>query len=366
MILSNIHPNFVFCPPPPGKPNPHEPSSQGNRSRVRQNEQKGANCTFYALQILRNEKRIGKHPTHFQLKDRQYEKLFSEHRKQLTQIKITLQPWVDFSQELTTKLERSCTKEDAKGFLSYTINQMKPEYQEVARASLQAFCNQEIHSEFSIFAQAEFNQALFKANDQLNEQLSESMQTSNLLKYKESYEKKYQKSWETSTLFEKVLYQDSLIFIVQRYFYRIQISPWHPEQPIECLIQEMQLHGPHLVRGHIGQLYYEEPPFQLNNCIEERPIFGWKSNAKRKEMLSYHVVVLVGAKVTDDTKGYVYFIDPLDGSDPDPKTQKVYMISYERLKSIIAPLDGFRMQTKEGAPTFLQQQEGGNNYAGYI
>lgn len=74
-IISN---DFVFTPPFPGKPNPNEPYSQ-DRSRVVYNGQKGQTCFYYACQLLRDNRRIGKHPTEEFQEERRIEKVFSEH-----------------------------------------------------------------------------------------------------------------------------------------------------------------------------------------------------------------------------------------------------------------------------------------------
>ena len=144
--------------------------------------------------------------------------------------------------------------------------------------------------------------------------------------------------------------------------YHLNRSAWHPSHPIERLIREISKHGPHAVNGHIGQEFYEDKPFKLTEKVEGRTVFGWKPTAQRKSNLpSFHVVVLVGAR---SEKGHVYFIDPLDGSDPkNIETQIIYVMSYERLKSVIANLTGMKWKTKQGKVIFDDPEEGENNYA---
>jgi hypothetical protein len=148
-------------------------------------------------------------------------------------------------------------------------------------------------------------------------------------------------------------------------------STWHPEQPIDNLMEQLKLHGPLLAAGKFGQLFYEDPSFETNDKIEGRPIFGWKPNAKRREggLYNQHAVVIVAAQKING-KEYVYFIDPVDGSNPaDLRTQKIYVQSYEKFRSFICANDVNLGETRmqDGKPVFAQpQKEGENPYAYYI
>lgn len=93
MALPSIHSSIVFCPPLPGKPDPNQtfdPSSGEIRSRVKQSAQKGNSCGYNALQLLRDERRIGKFPSASQIEERKIEKAHSLHRKRKIKIDAEL------------------------------------------------------------------------------------------------------------------------------------------------------------------------------------------------------------------------------------------------------------------------------------
>ena len=74
-------------------------------------------------------------------------------------------------------------------------------------------------------------------------------------------------------------------------------------------------------------------------------------------------MAIVGAEIVGDKK-LVYFIDPLDGSDPsDIKTQKIYAMSYKTLQETITNDVGVQCKTEAGELVFEERQEKENRYA---
>ncbi len=362
-IYSN-NPNFVFCPPPPGKPNPNEPAVPGTmRSRVIQKGQKGATCQFYALQMLRNENKIGKVPSQEQLEMRNGEKLISAFRKQQT---IADSKWVPLT-EFATMLNSicPCTKKKAKELLSEIpsmptdISEGKQELDKICITALRNFCEQEDYEDFYNYIEEEkyFSSYLSLYGEVLNA-LGVSYEMS-----KNDFEALSKKLWEDASCLEKSSYFAHCVFINSfHYIYKLKKSSWHPEKPITALIEQLQLHGPHLAQGHIGRAYYETAPIESRHKIQERPILRWKSSVKQVTQQMNHAVVIVGAEIKKDRE-CVYFIDPLDGSDPnDILTQKIYVISYRKLKSSISTLIGYLNKNPEGKPLFQPMNADGKNF----
>ena len=356
--ISSKQPSFTFCPPLPGKPNPNEvydSSLGGIRSRVVQLAQKGDTCGYYALQILRNERKIGKFPIDSQIEERKKEKRVSDHRKNMTKIDDTLKFRIDFSKQVTQALGGTCSRKDAQKFLDKYASSISIEHREKCQIALQDFCNQTEFDAFSTFSENHYRQAKIDADTQfIKEFVDEEF-------IKTSVPKMFKKTWDQMSLSEKEAHVNNLTFLISFQMYGAKKSSWHPEQPIDSLIEQLKLHGPHLVRGTIGQFYYEDAPFELKEKREGKTIFGWKPNAKRinEDNSTIHAVVIIGA----DEK-CVFFLDPLDGSDPqDPQTQKIYVTSYERLRKTIHDLSALRITTKEGVPIFVEDLKENNNYA---
>src|SRR6185437_2726052 len=118
----------------------------------------------------------------------------------------------------------------------------------------------------------------------------------------------------------------------------LQRSQWHPSQPIDVLIENVRRYGAHLVVGKIGQKFYEHKPFPSATKIAGQTVYAWITPQRSAAYLApdMHAVVLVGA---DQTRKCVYYIDPLDGSDPKKEAYpKIYAASYEELQKTIANL----------------------------
>lgn len=118
--------------------------------------------------------------------------------------------------------------------------------------------------------------------------------------------------------------------------YSFPSASWQPGKGIDLLFKEVQSHGVIGFDGFFGRgAYTAEPKVVLT--IAGCEIFGWKSSERKKTDFYGHSIGVVGVKKeTDETKissgnvGYVIYINPTDGSDPqDPKKQKFYLASYK-------------------------------------
>lgn len=361
---STLDPSSVFCPPLPGKPNTkqaYDSSSGQIRGRIVQSAQKGETCGYYALQILRNEKKIGKHPLPSQIKERGIEQIISAHRKAVTHIYNTLYFRIIFSEKLSDSLSKACTIDKAREILS-TFSQHTLEPKEQCLAALQAFCSQNKYVDFPTFAKNTYEQALIDAHKQYFRVMNISLEI-----VQNTYPKLSNKNWKETSLIEKRSHMQALVFTDSYRKYGCKRSSWHPDQPIQKLIEQLHLHGPHLIVGKFGRLYYEDSPTELNMKLKNRSILGWRppyNKRKNEQEVAFHCIVVVGAKTYQD-KEQVYFIDPIDGSDPsDITTQKIYAMAYTRVRSSIASLTGGQMKPDQGQNIFEIETEE-NNYALY-
>jgi hypothetical protein len=109
-----------------------------------------------------------------------------------------------------------------------------------------------------------------------------------------------------------------------------------PSSSISDLVGFLKTNGPFAAHGWYGKSQYLTPPqlYASLSKLGERDVFAWKPGAQRADKSSFaHCVTVVGAMATSDVKGIVFFVDPIEGSDPsDHTTEKVYAISYDNFK----------------------------------
>ena len=96
--------------------------------------------------------------------------------------------------------------------------------------------------------------------------------------------------------------------------------------------------APHIFTGYLGRLYYQTEAGVVGK-IGRRQIYGWKPTAEKREFDSTrHCVIVVGAR-KGEKKNLVFYIDPMDGSDPnDEEKQRIYVISYDNFVKRIFPM----------------------------
>lgn len=129
--------------------------------------------------------------------------------------------------------------------------------------------------------------------------------------------------------------------ILHAKFYKLNhliVSPWHPDDGIQALIDNLRQYGACYVTEDFGLPYYHEPPHQLQEQFGKRPIFGWNKN-QYHELKSGHAILIVGGKRIGN-QGYVYFLDPNVNNLTNGKDAKLFKMSYERLLTSICNLKG--------------------------
>jgi len=154
---------------------------------------------------------------------------------------------------------------------------------------------------------------------------------------------KFVEEFHASTLF-------GLSFFAAAIAFGFKVSDWTPSQSIDSLQKHLKSEGALIVAGFYGKSFYSKDPF-VAQSIAERPIYGWKPTDRisLEKMLEHygivagHTIVVIGAAQGGAKGGFVYFVDPKDGSDPqNPLQQRVYMISYENFTSNIGNSEGSR------------------------
>ena len=275
--MNTINSQFVFCPPPPGKPNPNEPPNPAKtRSRVVQAPQKGHTCLYYALQILRNEKRIGKCALESQTEEREREKALSAHRKQISKIDETSQPLIAFAKETEDFFGQKCNRSLAQDLLNRRAVATQDEHLQRCAEALKAFCAQDACDDFVAYTENE----RFRASHAVHKQFFKERKASLKSLIKGICEKALNKNWKELNILEKSCLADYLIYSYSMQTYGLKKSAWHPELPIEDLIKHLHLYGPHVMRGRFGQAYYEDDPEEFKQ-IEARTVFRWPSAAEK-------------------------------------------------------------------------------------
>lgn len=334
--------NSVFCFPEPGKPNPHEPHIPGQmRSRVVRHRQKGNTCVYYGLQILLDEAKSSKQ------EQSNSEKLLSFHRRRVT---LWTEKW-NFIEFLVHEIYNS-NLTGTKATSHLLVQAAANKNDSNLNSLVQKFCEQEIYDDFAQYVNATRQKELEHIHSQLIEQINypkdqidEYCQSTFNVPYElvENPQKfipaipiHLRESILKSAASIKVGLLHGIYVRISKEVYGLEISSWTPDQPINSLIKELQLHGPHMVFANLGKPIYTTPPIKLKDKIEKRTIFGWSPNSKRIESHGSHTIVIVGAEVVNN-KGYVYFLDPSTESS-DYNSQEIFKVSYERLLSTILDL----------------------------
>lgn len=344
--FSMIGSNFVFCPPLPGKVNPLEGSSSPHRSRIPQRADKGIDgrgevCKYYALQILRDELKVGKFPAPQHLEARKFEQRASRHRKEMTMYYSDHLSFTFFSQNVKQCLNMQFNRADAQSILDTYMHRIVENEQGTLRELLNGFLEGFIKQNETDSVDEYIN--ILKLNQYIDFDLEFCRE------FSIDIDSKAKSIWPYVT-FEKILelslqqrhaIGSAMVLDCMREKYGLQYSSWHPSQGIQKLMIEIERHGPHFVGGWLGENSYQDQPFQLKDKIQGRCIFGWKPNAVRHKAPEPHAIVIVGAEILG-SKEYIYFLDPNNGSDPASlESQRIYKISYQKLLQSIHDLRGY-------------------------
>ncbi|MES2344857.1 MAG: hypothetical protein V4494_02825 [Chlamydiota bacterium] len=355
--MSSVNLNYAFCAPEPGKPNPYEPKVPGQmRSRVVFKGQKGPTCGFYAMQILRNENKIGKYPSLAQEQESKIEKMLSCHRKEITAFDQKWKFTIDFAEGLSDNYSGK-EKMIAKQFL---INVAKKGNKDNSvdlntLIQLENFIKSPYEKFSDVVQIAKFEERQLIYNSLLTQV---GVTFENIDEYARNF---FERDWNELENNEKLVLLNNLVSKYAVEHYQLKASQRHPSDSVIKLIEQIQLHGSHLVKGFFGKINYEEKPFELDQKVEGRPGFGWKIGAtQNKNMTSIHNIIIVGAE-SRNNQNRVYFIDPLDSIYPnDLSTQNIYAMSYKKLQSSICSLE-CRMHLDNSYEP--QVENGPNNYA---
>ncbi|MCE5316368.1 MAG: hypothetical protein LLG04_03270 [Parachlamydia sp.] len=349
MVPSTQSRNFIFCPPPAGKPNPRLPLDPAKpRERVEQAAVKGNNCWYYALNMIRQRYGKAEKPGS---ERRKLELMVSRVRKQVTDIYFPFQLQSAFVTSLSKKYDvhvvNRATTSLIRDVLPSTVSAHLAEVQEQSIELLKSFCSQQIYDDLAKFVADRY----YKAHIEIYRQLLESIFDKKIEQLCASNSEN--RSWEQLTPRERLAFLavDRTAAVIA--IYDVNFSSWHPDQPLHNLLKELEQHGPHVVCGFFGPLYYEQAPYSLQSKINERTIYSWKRDATRNTVDCHpHTVVIVGVDVE---KAFVYFLDPQDPSGPHNKDQKVYVNSYEKFKSYLTDICGRRFVDDDGKKTFPEK-----------
>jgi hypothetical protein len=403
-IIDNNSKNYVFCPPPPGKPNPAQQPGKP-LPRINQSGQKGQTCFIYAHLIILNEMRNNSGTDSSQ--GLALKKL-SIYRKELQNANAAADPyWISkvYFEQLAAETDE--IKVDSKLALQSYYPTLKsqintPNLDALMIKVLNAFENavnkflaQQTCESFSTFcdkmiaqSDIEIHNHLLKAlnltedevekaiDDYITELATFELETIKPPIPAHLFREKLEKTMKTllenkSKPSNQMLYKRTIAHRLLSEQLGFMKSSWHPESPIKDLIEEIGQRGPLLITGFFGRRSGQNTLVRLTNrkskpvFIEGRPLFHWKQNHSiEAESNNGHIVVVIGATI-ENNKGYVYYLDPVDGSNAnDPSTQKVYVTSYQKLISTITNIDGAIPDS--ATITYAKKQDGPNNYACYL
>ena len=152
-----------------------------------------------------------------------------------------------------------------------------------------------------------------------------------------TFQKRYgSKTWEQLGTRDKVFLLQIFLRQLSIQRYDLQKSKWHPKLGLQALVDELKERGPLAVGGVLGKLSYDKPPIQAKLPLNGRQIYYYTDGNVTND--SYQAVLLVGAKVTEDNKGFIYYLDPLDAQEC--KEQRTFVARYSRFVSGLADLNG--------------------------
>jgi hypothetical protein len=320
---------------------------------VPQPRQKGPTCWYYALKILRNQQEVAYPPSaEKQEQTRQFQALSSDRRKKQTAAEQNYLEETDLANQLIDSPEyrqhRLGTKAGALAMLPQLrrIAQVSsPAGQKEARrvlALLEPFTRQDETDDLREFVVRRYYLVRATIHEVFCRRLK--------LNPKEMItEEEWAVMKTRAGLLEAASFQMT---------YRnmgFQVVDWHPTAHPSVLARELQQKKCIYVKGLFGKTMYVAPPENFLAPYQGQPVFGWRPGAERRPNMPFHSIVLIGIKLNDDPrKSVVYFVDPLDGSNPrDPSQQRVYAMSYQRLITDIGDLANHNY-TDKGEITYSQ------------
>jgi len=349
-INNDLYNDLVFLDYPLGKPDPKLPYSfdeKDKRTRVAQKGQKELSCWYYGIRRICQH--IGKNPPEELKEARRVEVIFSSARKLLSlndNTKEITDHHIHALKEMRFYKKEVGLKRDViaanLGRVKQLSNQIKERHQNLCDPKcfdaqiplLEEFCAQSRFDDFEPFAE-DTNVLRIKKIIKITCQiLGDDVEMSSKALFEKEWTKK---KWSDLDNIEKSKFYYSTLLLLFVRKHNLKESEWHPSQSIDKLGEVLKKHGRLAIRGFFGQSYYVDAPFQAET-IQGKAIWGWRSNAERKSIVDGHIVIIVGVNLQS---GRIYFVDPIDESDPNlPESQKVYTMSYRRLCESISNLEG--------------------------
>jgi hypothetical protein len=329
---------FTFCPPPLGQPDPDQPQDircKTARRRILLPAQKGSSCFYYSA--FRVRLRPGKDPKiPVMQKLKAFEAVAEKNCKAREEIEDFLCAIHAFIKSTWPKL---------KGLRKWHVEDVLKDPSKISNNKIEAllaqFCSQDQHDDLWSFVVDTYSANCIANNDLLS--VSQTKTTARDFYHSVLYPI-YSTPWEDMPLQQKTWAADTCVRTILIQHYGLKKSSWHPSHPIKSLVDRIDQHGSHIVLGNFGKSYYKNKPSLLSYRINNRCIYGWLKDAERVKRDFTHSVVLVGARTDKKT---VYFIDPVDASDPE-NPEPVYAMSYARLIRSISTLFGIYRINPDG------------------
>lgn len=358
VLLVSNESKYVFDLPH-GKPNTKIPLANGvvdARPRVLQKPQPGNDCFFYAMNILRC--RIGPNPGSDYTEARKMESLCSKTYKKFRVLQTELREDVPM---LTNALMSFGVSPNKKS-ITDRLDKIKLICMEMNKSYLikyfENFCAQNEYDNLIEYTDFSFSEEMgnifslyLKAMNQSPKDLYE-RDAKIVLDFERAINpfscgRLQVKGYDDLCVVKKASANLSLAQGEMAKAFGFKKSKWSALNEISELQSCLKDEGAILARGYYGRCYYSKPA-SVVETIEQKPIYGWKPTdrlpADHPQFLSgYHAIVIIGTDTVGPKGGYVYFVDPLDGSDPqNPLQRKIYKISYQSLTSQVVDLVGIK------------------------
>lgn len=350
-ILSTSESQIIFKLRP-GKPD-HE--KEDGHFKL-QSAQKGPTCWYYALNMIRD--RIGKDPKEGFEEKRAFEQLSSKRRKEITALRKSFEETHDVVQQLlhdaryakhNLRLKANCLT-----MLPRLQAAMSHHDEEVVRETtlvfniLKAFCDDGGVDDLEEFYQQNMIKQVNKVNTVFLQTLGHDPKALYEIDAGQDASIDIElPAWDTLSEIQKRPLLDNFAMRSCIKGYNLTASEWSPAQPIASLIHSLSTHGPMYCKGFSGKMYYHPiAPAQVKT-IETTPIFGWKKTDPRNELPIAHSIVVVGAGIEGGLE-FVYYVDPLDASDPTAgdSQRPIYVTTYARFIERIINLRNEKIDDK--------------------
>ncbi|MGK0183585.1 MAG: hypothetical protein ACI9YB_002902 [Halioglobus sp.] len=339
-----------------GKPNPNEAYSEVDvRTRVLQAAQKGNTCWYYALNMIRE--RFGKDvPQEFQAQRdfeskaslrRKLQTRFSQKHESENQLARQLQEDPHYERfNIKQKEQASIFLADMQRIIQGVDSEAAQRELKMVITLLTPFCSQGTHSTLDSFLQNKHMEDRNRWNTKFL--LSTGMDPASFYEKMTPKYSFYMKPWDEYSEVEKAPFLDNFSSLRSIEGYGLKESSWHPSREVDDLIEQIRESGPHKVSGKFGKMFYEEDAALQPRSCGSYNLYAWKKGSTRKELNKTHSIVIIGASKRAPG-GLVYFLDPLDESDPaKPFERPVYVMSYNRLKTDIATSLGELLKDESG------------------